>query len=217
MATYAALQQDVIDLVNRSDCTTTLAQQFLQQAQRKIMRTLRLPALEQRQQIVVGTTTNFIYDSTSGIYFIPSDFIQLVYIYDDDNMLERVPLRDFLAKEARFGVTGKPRFYTRIQNGFQLTPKPQSGHVFNVIYYMDDQALVNSTDTNVLSTVCPDLFAYAAALYACDYFNDKRKAVFEDMFNKLHIEVQALADASDEATVDAAVQPSFQYENDLLN
>ena len=37
MATYLELQDDVKDLINRSDCTTPLAKTFLQQAQRKIL------------------------------------------------------------------------------------------------------------------------------------------------------------------------------------
>ena len=41
MATYLELQTDVINLINRSDCTTALAKTFLQQAQRKIQRNLR--------------------------------------------------------------------------------------------------------------------------------------------------------------------------------
>ena len=46
MANYLDLQTDVINLVNRSDCTTALAKTFLQQAQRKIQRNLRPQSLE---------------------------------------------------------------------------------------------------------------------------------------------------------------------------
>jgi hypothetical protein len=217
MATFAELKQDVINLINRNDCTDALAASFVNLAQRRLLRTLRLPSLEKIQTVISGTTISTIFNSTTGAYSLPADFLELIYIYDNDRILERIPLRKFLEYSKNNSASGKPRYYTRVKNTFELMPKPQAAHEFYVVYAADDTTLVNNTDTNVLSLSCPDLLIYGAVLYAADYFNDSRKAQFEDVYNKIYMDVAALADATDAATADASVQPSFTYQSDLLN
>lgn len=217
MATFADLKQDVIDLINRNDCTDALAATFVTQAQRRLLRTLRLPSLEQKHEIIAGTTTPAIFDSTTGTYYIQGDFLELIYIFDEERILERVPLRKFLDLSKKHPAAGEPKFYTRVKNTFELKPKPQAGHKFWVMYVADDTPLVNNTDTNTLSVSCPDLVVYAAVMYAADYFNDSRKPQFEDVYNKIYADVASLADATDSLTADASVQPSFNFEQDLLN
>ena len=217
MATYAELKQDVKDLINRTDCTDALAGTFINQAQRKIARTLRIPSLEKSQTITVGTTPAPSYTQATGKYALPNDFLELVYIYTDKRILDRVPLRQFIALDRKYPATGEPRYYTRKQAAFEFKPIPLVGDEVTVVYYADPVTLVNATDTNIFSEVCPDLITYGAVLFASDYFNDQRKATFEDTYNKLFAETKALSDSSDEAMVDSAVQPSFEFEQDLLN
>jgi len=217
MSTYADLKQDVIDLINRNDCTTALAETFLQQAQRKIARTLRLPSLEKRQIVTAGTTSASVYNATTGVYTLPSDFLELVYVYTNKRILERLPLSDFIEISANHSASGPAKYYTRVQNTFEFAPIPQTGDVLNIVYQGDPATLVNPTDTNIFSEICPDLFVYAAILYACDYFNDARKPLFEDTYNKLFSETQILAKASDDPSVDASVRPAFAFANDLFN
>ena len=217
MANYASIKQDVIDLINRTDITSALAGTFVNQAQRKIARTLRLPSLEKIQTITVGTTSNTIYNATTGQYTFPNDFLELVYIYDNNRILERVPLRDFLELTKKHPATGRPRYYTRKQNKFEFRPRGQTGDEINVVYFADPADLTNNADTNIFTDVCPDLLVYAAVLYAADYFNDSRKQVFEDTYNKLYAETAALAADTDKATADASVRPAFDYAQDLLN
>lgn len=217
MATYAELKQDVKDLINRTDCTDALAGTFINQAQRKISRTLRIPSLEKAQTITVGTTPSPSYVQATGKYALPNDFLELVYIFTDKRILDRVPLRQFIQLDQKYPKTGQPRFYTRKQSAFEFKPIPQSGDKITVVYYADPVTLTNNTDTNIFSEVCPDLVVYGACMFASDFFNDQRKANFEDTYNKLFAETKALSDSSDEAMVDSAVQPSFNYEEDLLN
>lgn len=217
MADYASIKQDVIDLINRTDITSALAGTFVNQAQRKIARTLRLPSLEKIQKITVGTTSSTVYNQATGQYTLPNDFLELVQIYDDERTLQRVPLREFLELSKKYPTTGRPRYYTRKQNKYELVPRGVTGGEINVVYFADPTALTADTDVNTFTAVCPDLLAYGALLYAADYFNDSRKPVFEDFYNKIYAETAALAADADKATVDAAVRPSFDYPEDLLN
>ena len=67
MATYLELQNDVKNLINRSDCTTDLAKSFLKSASQKIQRTLRFPGLEKLFSVTVGTTSSQLYDQADVI------------------------------------------------------------------------------------------------------------------------------------------------------
>jgi len=217
MATYAELKQDVIDLINRTDCTNALAGTFINQAQRKISRTLRVPSLENKLAVTVGTTSAATYDATEGEITIPSDFLEMVYIYTDKGVLQRTPLRVFIDLDKKVSATGEPKYYTRIQNKFALKPIPTTGKVINLVYYSDPTYLSADSDTNSFSSICPDLMVYGALLYACDYFNDSRKPVFEATYNTIYAELVALVEATDQATADSSVQPSYSYNEDLLN
>ena len=114
MATYLELQTDVINLINRSDCTTALAKTFLQQAQRKIQRNLRIQSMEKSYQITAGTSGSSIYDATNGKIVIPGDFLELVYIYTDNDLLQRVPLNRFIELIKIHGVLMFPKITHRL-------------------------------------------------------------------------------------------------------
>jgi hypothetical protein len=217
MATYAELKQDVIDLINRTDCTDTLAGTFVNQAQRKISRTLRVPSLENKLAVTAGTTSAATYDAAKGEITIPSDFLEMVYIYTDKAVLQRTPLRVFIELDKKVAGTGAPKYYTRVQNKLALKPVPTTGTVVNLVYYSDPVDMSANSDTNSFSAICPDLMVYGALLYACDYFNDNRKAVFEATYNTIYAELVALVEATDQATADSSVQPSYSYTEDLLN
>lgn len=217
MATYLELQTDVINLINRTDCTNTLAKTFLQQAQRKIIRTLRLPSLEATLEMTAGDSSSTVYNSTTGEIVIPSDFVEMVYMHTDDRIIERVPLRRFMELKDRVSASGDPKYYTRINTGFHTKPVANTGTVITLLYNKDDSIMSSDTDTNTLSTVCPDLLVYGALIYAADYFKDDRRIAFETMYTQIYAEVKDLAATVDAAAADTAVQPSFVFEEDLLN
>lgn len=217
MATYAELKTDVINLINRTDCTDTLAATFVNQAIRNIARTLRIPSLESQYIATVGTSAQTVYNTTTNELTIPGDFIETVYVYTDDRILQRVPLRQFIELDKSLPASGKPRYYTRLQNKLKIKPAPDAGTVLTLLYHSDPDALTTDTSTNVLSIVAPDLVVYGALLYACDYFNDSRKEEFNRTYQAIYNAVEDLNNSTDMATSDSAVQPSFNYEPDLFN
>lgn len=217
MATFADLKADVINLINRTDCTDTLSGTFVNQAMRNIARTLRIPSLESKYTATVGTSAETVFNTTTQELSIPGDFLETVYLYTDDRILQRVPLRQFIELTGSVPESGKPRYYTRIQNNFVVKPAPSAGTVINLIYHSDPAELTNNTDTNILSIVAPDLVVYGALLYACDYFNDQRKEEFGKTYAGIYQAVEDLNNSTDMATSDSAIQPSFNYEPDLFN
>ena len=222
MATYLELQNDVKNLINRSDCTTDLAKSFLKSASQKIQRTLRFPGLEKLFSITVGTTSSQLYDQAGGKVYIPGDYIEMVQAYtgltqSNDAVLNRVPLSRFIELSGSLPQTGKPQYYTRLQNFWYVKPIPTVGTVFHFVYRGEAETLTNDTDTNTLSLVSPDLITYGACIYASDYFNDDRKANYEASYNQIKLEIEELILSTDQASVDASVQPSVSFELDIIN
>lgn len=217
MATYAELKTDVINLINRTDCTDALAATFVNQAIRNIARTLRIPSLESQYVATVGTSAQTVFNTTTNELTIPGDYIETVYLYTSDTILQRVPLRQFIELDASLPASGKPRYYTRIQNKLRVKPAPDAGTVITLLYHSDPDSLTTDTSENVLSIVAPDLVVYGALLYACDYFNDARKEEFNRTYQAIYNAVEDLNNSTDMATSDSAVQPSFNYEPDLFN
>lgn len=222
MATYVELQNDVKNLINRSDCTTDLAKSFLKSASQKIQRTLRFPGLEKLFTITVGTTSSQLYNQSEGKVYIPSDYIEIVQAYtgltqSSDTVINRVPLSKFINLATTLPQTGKPQYYTRLQNFWYVKPVPTTGTVFNFIYKGEATTLVNDSDTNTLSLVAPDLMTYGACIYAADYFNDERKSIYEASYAQIKSEIEELIASTDQASVDTAVQPSISFELDIIN
>jgi len=216
MATYLELQTDVINLINRSDCTTALAKTFLQQAQRKIQRNLRIQSMEKSYQITAGTSGSSIYDATNGKIVIPGDFLELVYIYTDNDLLQRVPLNRFIELNTSATST-RPKYWTRIANHFHLKPVPSTGTIITVAYHSEDTVLSADSDTNILSAIAQDLLVYGALTYAAVYFNDQRQQLFEAKYQQIYNDVENLIMTSDQVGADGAIQPNMYFEKDLLN
>ena len=221
MATYLELQNDVKNLINRSDCTTDLAKSFLKSASQKIQRTLRFPGLEKLFSITVGTTSSQLYDQAGGKVYIPGDYIEMVQAYtgltqSNDAVLNRVPLSRFIELSGSLPQTGKPQYYTRLQNFWYVKPIPTVGTVFHFVYRGEAETLTNDTDTNTLSLVSPDLITYGACIYAADYFNDDRKPIYESSYNQMKLEIEELILSTDHTSVDARVQPCVSFELDII-
>ena len=115
--------QDSIDtltaILNRNDLTPALATTFIQQAQTRIERKLRVPGME-----TIGAISGSSTSATDQI-IIPSDFLalKLLYTQGPSGGLDLISFKDvshfFMEQKRGGGVI--PRFYTRIGGSFLIT------------------------------------------------------------------------------------------------
>lgn len=203
MATYGEVKTEFSALLNRRDATSTQITTFLQNSIRRAERKLRIPAMEKSVNITVGS--DYI-----GLP-IPSDFLQLIRISDEDD--KELKLHDFTDVAYLAQATGTPRIFTRRGSYWLLGPAPAAAEVFRVDYYGECDEVSADADDNMLTLIAPDLLIYGALVFAAKHFTDKRLPVFEDTWQQIIDEMHDQA-ARDELSGGAVVRIANPFPSD---
>jgi hypothetical protein len=198
---YGQLQSHFQDLLNRSDITQALTEQFIQQGIARIERTLRTPMQEKMFNINITTQTTQMT--------LPSDFLQIISLYYDQYELERVSMRRF--RELNFNnYQGKPQYFVRQAANLLLYPQPTTG-TLTLYYYAEFPPLVNAADTTALTQVASDLIIYSALTFAADFYLDERAALFEDKYQRFFTELQDQAHTQEIQGGTQVILPAYHY------
>lgn len=202
-------------LMNRTDLknNSALSATFLTQAILRIQRELRAPL----QEATILYTIPNTYVPSVGLA-IPNDLLELIAINVGVNQ-EYELQRDQFSRVKDMAVNwpaGQPTKFTRLGGNWIIGPSPSVGDVIMIQYYASFPALVNPTDTNVLTLIAWDAPLYAALSAACDFYNDERVDKFEKRYNQILQNLQNMADG-DELTADAAVSPVYAWPDDGIS
>lgn len=176
---YSELRALFKGILNRNDCTDTLADMFIGMGLSRIERNLRT-------QFQTETFTYAVPASYAPIV-LPTDVIALRVVSADGTTLRRATETDFDEDD-----TGTPECFIVKMGNLHVSPVPAEGTTITVYYYGKMTRTVSGV--SVYSDNFPDLVAYAALIYACDWFMDARKGDFESFYGMLGAEVQAAAD-----------------------
>lgn len=201
-----------VNLMNRTDLrnNTALQTTFITQAILRIQRELRAPL--QEATILYTIPSNFV--PGVGIA-IPNDFLELIGLFYGPNQeyqLQRAELSTVKDMATNWSP-GCSKKFARLGGNWIIGPAPLVGDTLLIQYYASFPALVNPTDTNVLSIVAWDAVVYAALSGACDFYNDERVDKFEKRYSQIMANLQNMADG-DELTADAAVSPVYAWPDD---
>ncbi len=188
-------------LINRTDCSNTLADTFINQAIARIERTLRIPPMEKTNTYNITGSTSFLT--------VPNDFLEITDFYYDSTNLSRVPLAK-LIEMSQSGAVGKPEVFAREGEVMKIYPYPTSGTV-TMNYYASFPDMTQDSDENDLALIGSDLIAYGALSYASDYFLDERGQLFEGKFVQFMAEVQEQANDAETSGTVQAMQPVALY------
>jgi len=196
---YGDLKTHFNAMLNRTDITQALTQQFLSDGITRIQRSLRTPMQEKTFVVNITTTTSSLT--------LPADFIETISLYQDQYELQRVPMKRYreLQQSSYIGV---PKYYARIGPQLMLFPTPTSG-TLTLYYYAEFPALVLNTDTNALTETASDLVIYSALTYAADHYMDERAPQFEAKYLQFMGELQGMADDQELNGGIQAVQPTY--------
>jgi len=198
---YGDLKSHFEALLNRSDITSALTTTFIEQGIARVQRQLRTPLNENK-------TTYTVTGSTSSVT-LPTDFLEIISLYQDQYELQRIPMSIY-REYNKTGEQGIPRYFVREQQNLLLHPVPSSG-TLTLYYYAEFPALSANTDTNNLTTVCPDLAIYAALTYAADYYLDERAGIFEQKYNQFLSEIQEQSNDQELNGSTNTIKPSYSY------
>lgn len=202
---YGEIRTQFKNILNRRDCSNTLADTFLTQSLQRCARELRITTQE-------ATATLTVANPYTGMS-VPSDIVSVIAMTAEvsggqQRKLTHLPMSRFLEMDNT--PSGQPLFYTRIDDKFQFRPTPALDTVLTLYYYGEFEAFTGDNDSTPLSLIAPDLLIYGALSYASDYFMDDRGQAFEGRYEQIK---QALQDqAYDLQAHDAAVSPPYQAE-----
>lgn len=170
----------ITGMANRRDFAANTTQQAaaLDFAQKWINRELRCPANEK--------WINYTVPSTFTGLTIPPDFLELIGIFPNADWHRRLR-KDKLEKVQNYAefADGRPELYARQGNAWIVGPTPTDGEVLTLGYYAEVPAMVNSTDTNIISIIAWELYVYGSLVFFGELYNDKRTPVWEARFNKI--------------------------------
>jgi hypothetical protein len=196
----AEIRTKVKALLNRNDCTDEQANIFIDQAQTRIERTLRVPGMEK-----ISITTGNALTPTDQIV-IPSDFLSVKEIYSDARVLKYKDLSHFLrlSKDA-----GSPEYYTRVAGSYLLRPIVPEGVSLYTLYYAAQPSLSTDTAENLFTNVCSDALIFGALVFAAYHFVDDRAMDFEQALQTLLGELNEQARMTDMEQSSMAIEPAY--------
>jgi len=163
--TYAALQTDIADWLNRDDLTSVIPS-FITQAEARLNRSLRTD-----QQIVTATG-----DTDAKIIDVPDDWAQTIRLsiiapgYYTLALISHAEMLD--NRQYAQGATGIPTKYTHRGRAIELDPAPSGTMTFEIVYYTLIPVLSVSNTTNWLLDDHPDVYLAAAMVEAARYLSD---------------------------------------------
>jgi hypothetical protein len=190
-------------LLNRSDCSDTLADTFMDQSITRIERTLRIPSMEKQNSYTITSSTTFVV--------LPNDFLEIIDLYYGNTSLSRVPMNEILTfKEAN--ESGTPKFFSREDESLLIYPTPTSGSL-KLNYYGQFADMTSDSDENALALSSSDLIIYGMLTYASDYYLDERGPVFEQKYQQFLAEIEEQANDSETAGTVQAMRPMVAYED----
>lgn len=189
------------ELLNRSDCSNTLADTFIDQATTRIQRLLRTPAQEAQQTYTITSQTSQIT--------LPVNLLEIINVYMDGVSLTRIPIHEMLQAQ-KTGQQGNPRLMCRQSVQILLHPQPTSGTLF-LDYYREFPALATDSDSNELTEIASDLLTYTALSYAGDYFMDDRTNLFEQRAGQFVSEIQGHSHSAEQSGINQVMRPTAVF------
>lgn len=118
--------------------------------------------------------------ATSEIVTLPTDFMAVESLYVDTTpRLSMQPMTD-QSLSIRHDGSGKPYYYSVINNSLNLMPAPDGTYSLKLRYYTKLADFSGATDTNDVIAAHPSLFMYSALRHAALWKQDLELAAGYD-------------------------------------
>lgn len=200
---YGDIRTQFQSILNRSDCSNTLADTFLNQAMLRASRDARVSQQEDFATATVG--------SPWLGFPVPSDLRQVISFSADGKPMSHRTLDKYLNLTYNSPDTGTPLYYTRVKDYYQFWPTPATDTVLNLYYYGAFEDFANDNDETELSAISWDLLVYGALSYAADHFIDERAEAFENRYMQILDSVQTTSQTEDGQ---GEMQPAYSLGED---
>lgn len=152
------------------------AADFITMAEARILRRIRVSAME---SVATGTV------STSTLA-VPADYLEAIRLVLTNGGVDQELKYVGPDSTAKYSSTSGQSFaYTTLGSNLVLYPKPDASYSYTLWYYAKPTSLSSANPTNWLLTSAPDLYLYGALLEASGGLqNDSKVAFWQERFNQ---------------------------------
>ena len=180
LSNYTELQASVADFLNRSDLTAVIPD-FIRMTESELNRVLRTREMSVRTRAPVSEQYVKLPDDYLGMRNIE-------LVTSPVTVLEYRNLENLDAHRAS-DATGKPIFYSIMQNNIEFAPVPDSEYTLEIVYYQKLPQLgteVGEFATNWLLDSHPDIYLYGSLMQSAPYLQaDERIGVWAGKFQQV--------------------------------
>ena len=198
LSNYTELQTSVADFLNRSDLTSVIPD-FITLSEADFNRSIRVREMSVRTRAPID-----------GQYLqLPPDFLEMRNIElltDPVTPLAYKNLQNLDIHRAA-DSTGKPLYYSIMQNNIEFAPVPDGDYTVEIVYYQKVPALaVNST--NWLLDNHPDAYLYGSLMHSAPYLHaDERVGLWAGKYSQIIQQIKT----SDENAKFSGSTPSVSF------
>ena len=176
LSNYTELQASVADFLNRGDLTSVIPD-FVTMAEAELNRTLRVREMSVRTQAPID----------SQYVKLPDDFLgmrNIDLLTDPITPLTYKNLQNLDIHRSN-DATGKPLYYSIMQNNIEFSPVPDGDYTLEVIYYQKIPAL-SANATNWLLDEHPDAYLYGTLMHSAPYLQaDERVVIWAGKYQQI--------------------------------
>ena len=198
LANYTDLKASVADFLNRSDLTSVIPD-FITMAEAELNRTLRVREMSVRTQAPID----------SQYVKLPDDFLgmrNIDLLTDPVTPMTYKNLQNLDIHRAS-DATGKPIYYSIMQNNIEFAPAPDGDYTIEIVYYQKVPSL-SANSTNWLLTDHPDAYLYGSLMHSAPYLQaDERIGVWAGKYQQV---IQQIT-TSDEKAKFSGSTPSISF------
>ena len=202
LANYSDLQAVVADFLNRSDLTDII-KDWIRMAEAEFNRLLRVREMSIRTRAPLST--QFVK--------LPDDFLgmrNIELVTDPITPLEYRNLHN-LDLHRSGDSTGKPLYYSVVQNNLEFAPVPDTEYTLEIVYYQKIPQLgTEATEftTNWLLETHPDAYIYGTLLQSPVYLgHDERINIWSGRYQQI---IQQITTSDDKASF-SGTTPSIAF------
>ena len=173
---YTSFVTVVQNYLARSDLNTQIPD-FITLAQHRISRELRTT-----EMLKVATTS-----TTDGTVALPNDFLETkeLHLLGNPPITLEYQTPDLFYRNKQSTNSGKPYYYTILDQEFKLAPAPDSSQTMQMLYYAKPTFISSTTASNVYLANYPDALLYATLAEAEPYLmNDARVQTWASLYDR---------------------------------
>ena len=188
--TYAALQSDILDTLNRTDLVADVTAYSPGSIEGAVKRAIRRGELRMQRELMVRElqeSSTVSYVASSAIYSLPNDFAAFNYVFLSTDPISPLAIKSLaqLYDDEPSQTVGEPNALAVYGTTYRLRPTPDGSYTGNLFYNRKIDALSDSNTGNDILDNYYDVYLYASLLECAPHLKeDERIQVWKGFYDE---------------------------------